>query len=70
MLKTPYRDGTTHVIFVPLELMAHILVRHPSGDLQSSKSCILPICHRAAGLPVRCTQTGRAGGAAAPESRI
>ena len=30
-LKTPYRDGTTHVIFEPLELMAHILVRHLRG---------------------------------------
>ncbi len=48
-LKTPYRDGTTHVIFEPLELMAHILVRHPAGDLRSSKSAILPICHRPAG---------------------
>jgi hypothetical protein len=45
-LKTPYRDGTTHVIFEPLDLMAHILARHPAGDLRSSKSAILPICHR------------------------
>jgi hypothetical protein len=42
-LKTPYREGlphersecfgygTTHVIFQPLELMAHIPVRHPGG---------------------------------------
>ena len=36
--KTPYRDGTTHVIFEPLELMAHILVRHPAGELRSSVS--------------------------------
>ena len=48
-LKTPYRDGTTHVIFAPLELMAHILVRHPMGDLRSSKSAVRPICHRQAG---------------------
>jgi len=45
-LKTPYRDGTTHVIFEPLEFMAHLLVRHPAGDLRSCKSAILPICHR------------------------
>lgn len=51
-LKTPYRDGTracpalsgTHVIFQPLELMAHIPVRHPAGALRSSKSAVLPIC--------------------------
>jgi len=51
-LKTPYRDGTTHVIFEPLEFMTHIRVRHPSGDLRSCKSALLPICHR---------QTGRLG---------
>jgi len=36
--------------------MAHIPVRHPAGDLRSSKSAILPICHR---------QTGGVGAAAA-----
>lgn len=48
-VKTPYRDGTTRVIFEPLELMAHILVRHPPGDLRSSKLALLPICHRKTG---------------------
>ena len=38
------RDGTTHVIFEPEEFMAHIPVRHPAGDLRSSKSAVLPIC--------------------------
>jgi hypothetical protein len=51
-LKTPYSDGTTHVIFEPLDLMSHIHVLHLSGDLRSGKSAILPICHR---------QTGGAG---------
>ena len=45
-LKTPYRDGTTHVIFEPLEFMVHIPVHHSAGDLQSCKSAILRICHR------------------------
>jgi hypothetical protein len=48
-LKTPYRDGTTHVIFEPLDWMAHIPVRHPPGDLRSSQSAILPIGHCPAG---------------------
>jgi hypothetical protein len=49
-LKTPYRDGTAmQVIFEPLDFMAHIRVRHPSGDLRSCKSVFLPICHRPAG---------------------
>jgi len=43
-LKTPYRDGTTQVAFEPIDLMTHIPVRHPSGDLRSSKSAVLPIC--------------------------
>jgi hypothetical protein len=48
-LKMPYRDGTTHVFFEPLDFMAHIPVRHPSGDLRSCKSAFLPICHRPVG---------------------
>jgi hypothetical protein len=49
--KRPFRDGSTHVVLEPLELMAHIPVRHPSGDLWSSKSAILPICHGQTGGP-------------------
>jgi hypothetical protein len=48
-LKTPYSDGTTHVIFEPLDCMSHIHVLHPAGDLRSCKSAILPICHCQAG---------------------
>ena len=55
-LKTPWKNGSTHVDFEPVELMAHIPVRHPAGDLRSSKSAILPICHR---------QTGGVGAATA-----
>ena len=44
-IKTPYREGITDVVFEPLELMTHLRVRHPSGDLRSSKSAILPICY-------------------------
>jgi len=43
--KTPWKNGTTRVDFEPVELMAHIPVRHPAGDLRSSKSAILSICH-------------------------
>jgi len=45
-LKTPSKNGTTHLEFESVELMAHIPVRHPAGDLRPSKSAILPICHR------------------------
>ena len=55
-LKTPWKNGTTHVEFEPVDLTAHIPVRHPAGDLRSSKSAILPIRHR---------QTGGAGAATA-----
>jgi len=48
-LKHPFRDGTTHVLFEPLDLMAHIHVRHPSGGLRPSKSAILPIGHGSTG---------------------
>ena len=36
-LKTPYRDGTTHIVMSPLEWMARNALRHPSGDLWSCK---------------------------------
>jgi len=29
-LKTPWKNGTTHVAFEPVELMAQIPVRHPA----------------------------------------
>ena len=48
-LKRPFSDGTTHVLFEPLDLMAHIHVRHPSGGLRPSKSAILPMGHRSTG---------------------
>jgi len=48
-LKTPWKNSTTHVEFEPVELMARIHVRHPAGDLRSSKSAILPLCHRQTG---------------------
>ena len=51
-LKTPTRDGTTQVVFEPLDFMAHCPARHPAGDLRSCKSADLPICHG---------QTGRTG---------
>jgi hypothetical protein len=50
-LKHPFRDGTTHILFTPEEFMAHVRVRHPSGDLRSCKSAILPICPCPAGGP-------------------
>jgi len=34
------------VEFEPVELMAHIPVRHAAGDLRLSKSAILPTYHR------------------------
>ena len=56
-LKTPYRDGTTQVAFEPVDWMTHIPVRHPPGDLRSSKSAVLPICRCPSGCPG--TQTPR-----------
>jgi len=68
-LKTPYREslphersecfghGTTQVAFEPVDWMTHIPVRHPPGDLWSSKSAVLPICRCPSGRPG--TQTPR-----------
>ena len=35
---------TTQVAFEPVDWMTHVPVRHPPGDLRSSKSAVLPIC--------------------------
>jgi len=40
-----------HVIFEPVDFMAHIPVRQPAGDLRSCKPAVLPICHRQTGRP-------------------
>ena len=37
-LKTPYRDGTTHVIFEPLDFIARLAAR--TGGLCQSASCL------------------------------
>ena len=44
----------------PLEFMAHLPVRHPSGDLRLCKSAVLAICHRSSRRP----------GGAAPEQLV
>ncbi|WP_414651072.1 hypothetical protein [Escherichia coli] len=31
-LKTPYRDGTTHVIFEPLDFIARLAARYRSPE--------------------------------------
>jgi hypothetical protein len=41
-LKTPYRDGTTHVIFEPLEWVAPLRVHHPSGAPQAGSMGNVP----------------------------
>ena len=48
-LKNPYRDGTTHFVFDPLEFTTHIHVRGPAGSLRLCKSALLPICPGPAG---------------------
>jgi hypothetical protein len=52
-LKTPYNDGTTHVIFEPLDFMSHIPVLHPSGDFCRANwlSCQFVIAKLAALVP-------------------
>jgi len=43
-LKTPYRDGTTHIVLDPLDLMARLaaLVRGPGGGGTSSGEASRP----------------------------
>jgi len=43
-LKTPYRDGTTHIIFEPLDFGAHPCAP-PFGRPVAVQSALLPISH-------------------------
>jgi hypothetical protein len=67
-LKTPYRDGTTHVIFEPLDLLARLaaLVPSPSVNLTRYHGVFAPN-HRWRALIVP-AQRGRAGSAAGQRS--
>ena len=59
--KQPFRNGTTHVVLEPLELMAHTHVRHPTGDLRSSKDAALAagLRHRSERGPIKtCPKCG------------
>lgn len=70
-LKTPYSDGTTHVIFEPLDFMSHILVLHPSGDLGRANrlSCRFVIAKLAALVPKPRVNLTRFHGVFAPNSK-
>jgi hypothetical protein len=70
-LKTPYSDGTTHVMFKPLEIMSHILVLHPSGDpcRANRLSCRFVIAKLAALVPKPRVNLTRFHGVFAPNSK-
>jgi acyl-CoA synthetase (AMP-forming)/AMP-acid ligase II len=75
-LKTPYRDGTTHVIFEPLDFLARLasLVPSPRVNLTRFHGCLLPTidCARrscggnAAAVPGNLKQRGRRRRAMSP----
>ncbi len=70
-LKTPYNDGTTHVIFEPLDFMSHILVLHPAGDISRANrlSCRFVIAKLAALVPKPRVNLTRFHGVFAPNSK-
>ena len=70
-LKTPYSDGTTHIIFEPLDFMSHIPVLHPSGDPCRANwlSCQFVIAKRAALVPNPRVNLTRFHGVFAPNSK-
>ncbi|MDH5502306.1 MAG: transposase, partial [Gammaproteobacteria bacterium] len=70
-LKTPYRDGTTHVIFEPEEFMVHIPVRHPFGAAYgraNRQSCRFVIARLVALVPKPRAHLTRYHGLFAPAS--
>jgi hypothetical protein len=70
-LKTPYSDGTMHVIFEPLDFMSHIPVLHPSGDPCRANwlSCQFVIAKLAALVPKPRVNLTRFHGVFAPNSK-
>ncbi len=53
-LKTPYRDGTTHFVFEPIEFLARLaaLVPRPRGNLVRYHGILAPNAkHRSAVVP-------------------
>ena len=70
-LKTPYSDGSTHVIFEPRDFMSHIPVLHPSGDPCRANwlSCQFVIAKLAALVPKLRVNLTRFHGVFAPNSK-
>ena len=69
-LKTPYRDGTTHVIFEPLDFIARLaaLVPKPRVNLTRFHGVFAPNSkHRARVTPAKRGRGGRHAGSADPE---
>jgi hypothetical protein len=63
-LKTPYRDGTTHFVFAPIEFLARLaaLVPRPRGNLVRYHGILAPTPNIA--VPWCRTRRSRNGGAA------
>jgi len=71
-LKTPYRDGTTHVIFEPLDFMVHIPVCHAFGaacGCANRLSCRFVIARLAALVPKPRAHLTRYHGVFAPHNK-
>ena len=71
-LKTPYRDGTTHVIFEPLDFMARLvaLVPRPRVNLTRFHGLFAPNSkYRARVTPAKRGRGGRHATTADPEER-
>ncbi len=69
-LKTPYRDGTTHVIFEPLDFIARLaaLVPKPKVNLTRFHGVFAPnSAHRARVTPAKRGKGNKANAAHAPE---
>ena len=66
-LKTPYRDGTTHVVFAPLDFMARLaaLVPTPRVHLTRYHGVFAPHSRWRAQI----TPAGRGSGGKAPDTR-
>jgi hypothetical protein len=72
-LKTPYRDGTTHFVFEPIEFLARLaaLVPRPRGNLVRYHGIFAPNAqHRSAVVPSSSKRTPTAADARTPRVQV
>ena len=68
-LKSPYRDGTTHLVLEPLDLMARLAARVPPSRMHLTRRAITG-CSRSRSTPAPAARDGCGGIASIEEPQV